>query len=148
MANLILGQDVAKKRKRIESCSYSGQILSPIASCKNPSLRFSKLISTPLDIPIHMYNFIEVFQGKALKIMSTKLQRNVVSLAKWKYLIFFKTKFIQQDMCINDPLCRSTVPAMAIIIFIFKIVIKSGAWRTDDTWVVVTIGSAEWINIF
>ena len=34
MASLNLGQDVANKSERkIDSCSYCGQILSPIASC-------------------------------------------------------------------------------------------------------------------
>ena len=42
MANPNLSQDVAnKKEKKIDSCSYSGQILAPIASCRNASLRFS-----------------------------------------------------------------------------------------------------------
>ena len=42
MANLNLGQDVAKKkRKTIDSCLYSGQILSPTSSCNIESLRFS-----------------------------------------------------------------------------------------------------------
>ena len=42
MASLNLGQDVANKReKKIDSCSYSGQILSPIPNYKNASLRFS-----------------------------------------------------------------------------------------------------------
>ena len=35
MANLNLGQDVANKREKMDSGSYSGQILSPIASSKN-----------------------------------------------------------------------------------------------------------------
>ena len=43
MVNLDLGQSVANKKetKKIDSCSYSGQILSAIASCKSASLRFS-----------------------------------------------------------------------------------------------------------
>ena len=37
-----IGQDVAnKKRKKIDSCSYSGQILPPIASHNHESLQFS-----------------------------------------------------------------------------------------------------------
>ena len=39
MANLNLGQDVANKKKKIYSCSYSGQI--SIASWTSVSLRFS-----------------------------------------------------------------------------------------------------------
>ena len=42
MASLNLGQYVVKKkRKKIDSFSYSGQILSPIPSCNNATLRFS-----------------------------------------------------------------------------------------------------------
>ena len=42
MASLNLGQDVANKiERKIDSCSYSDQILSPISSCKNKSLRIS-----------------------------------------------------------------------------------------------------------
>ena len=43
MANLNLGQDVANKRekKNRQLLICSGQILTPIASCKNASLRFS-----------------------------------------------------------------------------------------------------------
>ena len=37
MAKVNLDQDVANKGER----KYSGQMLSPIASCKNASLRFS-----------------------------------------------------------------------------------------------------------
>ena len=38
MANFNLGQDVANKREKI---NIVAQILSPIASCSNASLRFS-----------------------------------------------------------------------------------------------------------
>ena len=39
MANLDLGQDVAnKKRKKRDSCSYSGQILSPVRMHRYGSL--------------------------------------------------------------------------------------------------------------
>ena len=43
MTNLNLGQDVANKRERkwMAAAHNSGQILSPIASCNNVSLRFS-----------------------------------------------------------------------------------------------------------
>ena len=42
MANLNLGQDVAKKEKEnMHNRSYCGQILFPTASRKNVSLRFS-----------------------------------------------------------------------------------------------------------
>ena len=39
MANLTLGKDVANKK--IASCSYCGQILSPTTNNKNASLRLS-----------------------------------------------------------------------------------------------------------
>ena len=42
MSNLNLGQDVAKKEKKIDICSYSGQILYPIAGTMS---RYGSLIN-------------------------------------------------------------------------------------------------------
>ena len=48
MANLHLGQDVATKRKKIDSCSYSGQNIIPYRKIHEYVLTVLLLTSIPL----------------------------------------------------------------------------------------------------
>ena len=62
MASLIQAKMWPIKEKENNSCSYSGQILFPMASCNNASLRFSYLTSTPLACAdMHLLCRAEVF---------------------------------------------------------------------------------------